>query len=150
MTSFDGHALHVRHWIGSKAWRTLTNSSVVVSDANRVHSARILVASVVASMRQPVAELSGRTVDVVDARNGAAAFDHVVGVASVESGRTLAVRHVVVNDAESVRSAGNEVADGLTGEKTLLRAPAGLVFGTLAVRGALVLLGRLTTLTIDR
>lgn len=134
MASLDSHALYIGHWIWSQTWWTLADRSMVVSDTDGVHSAGIFVASVVASVGQSVTKLRRRAVDVVDAGNGSTSFDHVVGVTSVESRWTFTVSHVVVDHAESVGSTGDKVADRLAGQQTLIRAPAGLILGTLAVR----------------
>lgn len=121
---------------------------MVVSDADSVGSTSVLVADIVTGVSQSIAELSGRTVDVVDAGNGSTSFDSVVRVTCVESRWTFAVRHVIVNHAESIRSTRNKVADWLTAQQTLLRAPAGLVLRALAVGGTVIFFGRLTTLTV--
>lgn len=51
VTSFNGNAFYVRHWIRSKSWWALANGSMVVRDANSVCSAGIFVASIVARVR---------------------------------------------------------------------------------------------------
>lgn len=77
--------------------------------------------------------MSRWTVDVVDARNSAASFNHVVRITGIETRRTFAIGHMIVNYAESVWTAGNEVAYRLTGQQSFLRASAGLILRTLAV-----------------
>lgn len=147
---FHGDALDVGHGIRAKSRRTLADRFVIVRYANRVHAAGVLVAGVVAGVRQSVAKLRRRAVDVVDAGNRAATGRRVVRIAGVQPGRALAVRHVIVDDAERVRSAGHEVADQLAGERALQSAAAGLILRALAVGGAAVLSRAVATPAIVR
>ena len=147
---FDGDALDVGHRIRAQSGRTLTDRPVIVRDANGIHPARVLVAGVVAGMREPVAELRRRAVDVVDAGHRATTGCRIVRITGVRSGRTLAIRHVIIDDAERVRAAGDEVADQLAGERTVRSAATRLIFRTLAVSGATVLARALTAPTIVR
>lgn len=126
-TGLHGDALDVGHRVRAQPRRALADRPVIVRDADGVHAARVLVAGVVAGVREPVAELGRRAVDVVDAGHRAAAGRRVVRVAGVEPGRALAVRHVVVDDAESVGAAGDEVADRLAGERPVRGAATRLV-----------------------
>lgn len=148
--SLDGDALDVRHRVRSQSRRTLADRLVVIRDANGIHSACIFIAGVVAGVREPVAELSRWAVDVVDAGYRATTGCRVVRVASVRSRRTLAVGHVIVNDAERVRAAGDKIADQLTGERTIRSAATRLILWTLAVGGATILARALATPAIVR
>lgn len=67
MACLHSHALNVGHWIRTKSGRTLTDRFVIIRDADRVHAAGILVAGVVAGVRESIAELRWRAVDVIDA-----------------------------------------------------------------------------------
>jgi len=144
------NALDIGHRVRPEPGRTLTDGLVVVRDADRVYAARILVAGIIAGVREPVAELSWRAVDVVDARYCSTSGGRVVRIARVESGRALAVGHVVVDDAESVRAAGDEVADQLAGERTVRGAATRLILLALAVGGAAILARTVTTATVVR
>lgn len=148
--SLDGDALDVRHRVRAQSGRALADRFVVIRDANGIHSACILVAGVVAGVREPVAELGRWAVDVVDAGHRATTGCRVVRVASVRSRRTLAVGHVIIDDAERVRAAGDKIADQLTGERTIRSAATRLILWTLAVGGATVLARALTTSAIVR
>lgn len=148
MAGLDRHTLDVGDRIRFQPGWTLADRSVVVRYANGVHPASILAAGVVTSVGQPVAKLRGRAVKVVDAGDRFASLDRVVGIASVEAGRALAVCHVIVNHAQRVRPARDEIAHRLTREKPLLPAPARLILGALGVRGAPILPTRLATVTI--
>lgn len=146
-----GDALHIWHRVRSQSRRALANRPMIVRDAHRVHAARVLVACIVAGVREPVAELRGRAVDVVDARHGAAAGHNVVRIAGVEPGRALAVCHVIVDHAERVRAARDEVADRLADERTIRRRAATcLVLRALAVGGAAILARAVAAATVIR
>lgn len=149
-TRLHGDAFNVGHRIWTKSGRTLTDRSVIVRDADCVHAAGVLVAGVVAGVCQSVAELRRRTVDVVYAGHGAATGRRVVRIAGVQTGRALAVRHVIVNDAERVRAARYEVADQLTGERTVGSAATRLILRALAVRGAAILARTVTATAVVR
>lgn len=69
MTRFHGNTLDVGYRVWTKPRRTLADRLVIISDADSVHAARILVANTVAGVREPIAELRRWTVDVVDARH---------------------------------------------------------------------------------
>lgn len=106
-----GDALDVGHRVRPITRRTLARRFVIVGDTDGVYAARVLVTGIVTGVREPVAELRQRAVDVVDTRHRSTAGRRIVGVAGVEPGRALAVRHVVVDDAEGVRAARDKVAD---------------------------------------
>lgn len=146
----DGDALDVRHRVRAEPGRALTDRSVLVRDANRVDAARVLVAGVVTGVRESVAELARRAVDVVDAGHRTAPGRRVVRIAGVLPGRTFAVRYVVIDDAECVRAAGDQVADQLASEKALRGAATRLILRALAVGGATVLTWTMAASTIIR
>lgn len=146
----DRHALDLGDRIRFQAGRALAYRPVVVRYANGVRPASVLVAGVVAGVGQPVAELGGRAVDVVDAGHGLATADSVVGVARVQPRGAFAVGHVVVDHAQSVRPARDEIAHRLTREQPLPPAPARLVLGALGVRRAPIPPPRLAPVPIVR
>lgn len=82
-TRLDGDALDVGHRIWAQSGRALADRLVVIRDANGIHSARVLVAGVVAGVREPVAKLRRRAIDVVDAGHRAATGRRVIRIASV-------------------------------------------------------------------
>lgn len=146
----DGDALDVGHRIRAQSRRALADRLVIVRDAHGVRPARVLVAGVVAGVREPVAELRRRAVDVVDAGHRSATGRRVVRIAGVRSGRALAVGHVIIDDAERVRAAGDEVADQLAGERTVRGAATRPILRALAVAGATVRARALTAPAIVR
>lgn len=150
MACFHGDALDVGHRIRTKSRRALTDRFVVVRDADRVHAARILIASIVASVRESVAELRRRTVDVVDTGHCAAPGYRVIWIASILPGRTFAVRHVIVDNAKRVGTAGDEVADQLASERTVRGAATRLILRALAIRGATILARTVTASAVIR
>lgn len=150
MAGLDRDAFDVGDRIGSQSRWTLTDRPVIVSNADRVHPASVFVASVVASVRQSVAELGRRAIDVVDTGNRSTSLDPVVRISHVQARWAFAIGNVIVDHAQSVRAAGNEIADRLTSQQTFVGAPAGLVLGTLAVGRALILPRCLTALSVVR
>lgn len=150
MACLHGDALDVGHGVRAEPGRALTDRLVVVRDANRVHAARVLVAGVVAGVREPVAELARRAIDVVDAGHCAAPGRRVVRIAGVLPGRTFAVRHVVVDDAKRVGAARDEIADQLASEEAARGTATRLILRALAVSGATVLTWTVAASTIVR
>jgi len=102
VANFCGDALDLRQRVGAEAWWTLTSRSVVLGDAHGVLSARLLFADVVTRVSKAVAQLSGRAVQIVDARHSAAPGVRIVGVARVGPGRALTLGDVVVDDAHGM------------------------------------------------
>jgi len=145
-----GNALDIGHRVRPEPGRTLADGLVVVCDADRVYTARVLVAGIIAGMREPVAELRWRAVDIVDARYRSTSGRRVVRVTRVESGRALAVGHVIVDDTEGIRAAGDKVADQLAGERTVRGTATCLILRTFAVGGAAILARTVTAATIVR
>jgi hypothetical protein len=143
-----GDALDVWYRVRSQTRRTLTNCSMIVSDANSVYATSILVAGVVTDVSEPVAELRRWTIDVIDARYCTTARRYVVGITDVEPGWALAVCHMIVDDAESVGAARDEVADRLTGKQAVRGAATRLVLRAFAVRGATIFAQTVTAATV--
>lgn len=77
------NTLDVGYGIRAKARWTLANRFVIVRDADRVHTASILVAGVVTGVGQSIAKLRQRAVDVVDAGDRAASGRGVIWIAGV-------------------------------------------------------------------
>lgn len=148
VAGLDRDALDLGDRIRLQTGRTLAYRPVLVRYADRVRPASVLVAGVVTGVGQPVAKLRGRAVDVVHAGDGLATVDGVVGVARVQAWGALAVGHVIVHHAQSVRPARDEVAHRLAREKPLLAAPARLLLGALGVRRAPIPPTRLATVAI--
>lgn len=129
-------ALDLSRWIGSETWRTLTVIPVVLGDADGVVAAGV-VADVEAGVLEPVAGLVCGAVGVGDAADGGAAVDGVVGIPGEQSRRTLALRRVIVGDADGSRAAASGVANGDALPYVAPRlAPVGLL--ALGVRLALI------------
>lgn len=150
MACLHGNALNVGHRVRSKPGWALTDRFVIVRNADRVHAARVLIAGVVTGVRESVAELTRRAVDVVDAGHRAASGCRVVRIAGVLPGRTFAVRHVVIDNAECVGTARDKIADQLASEKTIRGTATRLIFRAFAVSGATVLTWTMTASTIIR
>lgn len=150
MACLHGDALDVRYRVWTKPRRTLTDCLVVVCNTNRVHAARILVAGVVTDVRESVAKLVQRTIDVVDAGHRTASRRRVVRIAGVLPGRAFAVCYVIINDAKCIRTACDEIADQLAGKRTVRGAATRLILCTLAVSGATVLTWTMAASTIIR
>lgn len=146
--SLNSHALHVGNWISPITRWTLTHGLVIVGNAHSVYSTGTLVAGVEASVSQSVAELRGRTVDVVDAWNGLTTAGPVVWITGKQPWWTLTVALVIVDHAQGVWSARDEITDWLTAQVTLRVGLAGAIFRTLAVGGAFVPTSSSATLTI--
>lgn len=111
MARLYGDTFDVGHRVRAEPRRALTDRFVIVRNANRIHAARVLVAGVVAGVRESVAELGRRAIDVVDAGHWTAPGRRIIRIAGVLPGRTFAIRHVVIDDAECIGTACNEVAD---------------------------------------
>lgn len=150
IAGLDTDTLDVRHGVRLETRWTLADRTMIVGYADCVDTAGVLVAGVVTSVSEPVAELGRRTVDIVDARYALASVRHLVRVARVETGRTFANGLVIVDDAESVRTAGDEVAHWLASEHIFARRPACLILGTLSIGRAAILRRCLATVTIVR
>jgi len=145
-----GNALDIGHRVRPEPGRALTDGLVIVCDADRVYTARVFIADIIAGMREPVAELRWWAIDVVHTRYCSTSGRRVVRVARVQPGRTLAVGHVIVDDTEGIRAAGDEVADQLAGERTVRGTATRLVLRTLAVGGAAIFARTVAAATIVR
>lgn len=150
VAGLDRNALHFGDRIRFQSGRALAYRSVIVRYANRVRPASVPVAGVVTRVGQPVAKLRGRAVDVVDAGDRLATVDRVVGIARVQAWGAFAVGHVIVNHAQGVGPARDEVAHRLAREEPLLAAPARVILGALGVRRAPIPPTRLATVAIVR
>lgn len=142
-----GHALDLGQRISPVARRTLALRLVVLGNANRILPARLSVADIVANVVQSVAQLVCRAVHVVDARHLFATRAGVVGISGEKSRRTLAASDVVVDHADRLRSALDAQTSWEAAENTV-DLPASLRLGTLSVRRALVLEGRLAAVAV--
>lgn len=150
MTCLHGDALDIGHRIRAESRRTLTDRFVIVRNANRVHPTRVLVAGVVTGVRESIAKLSRRTINVVDAGYCATPGRRVVRIAGVLTRWTFTVRHVIVDDAKCVGAACNKVADQLASKRTIRGTATRLILRALAVGGATVLARTVATPTIIR
>lgn len=148
MACFHGDTFDVGHRIRAKPGWALADRFVVVRNADRVHAARVFVAGVIAGVCESVTELRWRTVDVVDAGNRTTPGCRVIRITGVLPRWTFAVRHVIVDNAERVGTAGDEVANQLASEGTVWSAATRLILRALAVRGATILAWTVTAPTI--
>lgn len=104
--------------ISAIAGRALAHGRLVFGNANGILAARQFIANVVAGVRETIAQLSGRTVDVVDARDALATGCHVVWIASVWPGRTLTFSDVIVADANRLWATIDIFACRATGSRS--------------------------------
>lgn len=117
-TGVSQFASGVWNWIATIAWRTLTNWRLIFSDANSIFATRQFVADIVASVRETIAQLCWRTVDVVDARHTLATGSHVVWIAVVWTWWALAFGYVIVTDANRLRATIHVFARWSTGTRS--------------------------------
>lgn len=113
----------------------LTHGTMVIGNADRVISTGLLVAHIVARVRQSVAELRCRTVNVIHARHTATSIGLVVWIAGKWSRRALALCVVVIRDTDGMWAA----LDLITGRATTHNAIVtytGFRFRTLGMRRA--------------
>lgn len=150
-TGVGQFAADVGDGIATVAGRALAHGCLILSDADGIFAARRSVADVVARVRETVAQLRWRTVDVVDARHTLAAVRHVIRIAGKRTGRALALGDVIVADANRLWAAAQVFA----GRTTLARSRridefALLRFRAFGRRGALVAAHHLATDSILR
>lgn len=150
MARLYGDTFDVGHRIRAKSRRALTDRFVIVRNANRIHAARVLVAGVVAGVRESVAELGRWTIDVVDAGHWTTPGRRIIRIAGVLSGRTFAIRHVIINDAERIGTTGDEVADQLASKRAIRGTATRLIFRALAIGRATILARTVTAPTVIR
>jgi len=119
MACLHSDAFDVGYWVWAKSGRALAYRFVVIRDADRVHTARVFVAGVIAGVCESIAELRRRAVDVVDAGHRMTPGCRVVRIAGILPRWTFTIRYVIVDDTERVGTTSDEVADQLTSEWTV-------------------------------
>lgn len=126
--------------IAPVTWRALAIGAVIFGNADCIASARVFLANVVATVRQTITQLMTGTVDVVNAGHGLAPRGEVVGISRIRTRGALTTRHMVIDQANGVRTAHDRLAgwsttqDSRSGVRT-----ASFQFRALRIGGALVL-----------
>lgn len=147
---FHGDTLDIGYRVCPVPRWALADGFMIIRDTDCVYAARVFVTGVIAGVRESVTELRRWTIDIVDTGYRSASGRWVVRIARVESGRALAVGHVIVDDAKRIRAASDEIADQLAGERTVRGAATRLVFQALAVGGTAVFARTVTSSTVVR
>lgn len=101
---------HLGKRIATESGRAMAHRTVVISQANGVLTAGLLVADIEAGVGHPVAHLAGRTVMIVDTRDTLAAVERIVRISGKRSWRALALGLMVVGDAHGTGSALDSIA----------------------------------------
>uniref|UniRef100_A0A2M3ZSQ5 Putative secreted peptide n=1 Tax=Anopheles braziliensis TaxID=58242 RepID=A0A2M3ZSQ5_9DIPT len=123
---------------------------MVLRNADRILTARILLAHVHAAVRHPVAELLHRTVPIVDARYRLAALGEIVRIAGIRPRWTLALGSMVVRYANGKRTTLDTVTGRTAGQCCSILRYAMIRFGTLRTRQTGVVLFRSAAISIVR
>lgn len=120
LTSIESDTFYFGQGIRTISRRTLANCTVVIGDADGILPTRLLVADVVAGVSQTVAQLCSRAINVVNTGDGPAAICLVVWIASKRSRWALALRIVIVGDADGMRPAFNLITGRSAAHNSLM------------------------------
>lgn len=149
IATVQSDTLNFRQRIWTISRGALAHGTMVIGNADSVISTGFLIAHIVARVRQSVAQLRCRAVNVIHARHTATSIGLVVWIAGKWSRRALALCVVVIRDADGMWAA----LDLITGRATTHNAivtDTGFRFGTLGMRRAFATQLRATSISVVR